>query len=138
MKAYGLILMNDIEMEQYLLNLKIKIRIVILACVLIAVMIVNVKYQETRVIDEYDLLKIHTDHVSYLNTDGVIEFLDIDKVSEFNLVYNAAETALKRFRSVTHIYLINPLNGKQLFYMKVNESETWKLYVVEEQLEFFE
>lgn len=125
--------MNDNEMEQYLLK---KIRVVILACVLIVVMIVNIRFQNIRVMDEYDLVKIHTDHVIYLKTNDVIEFLDIDNVSEFNLVYNAAETALKRFRSVTHICLINPLNGKQLFYVKVNESETWKLYVVEEQLDF--
>lgn len=110
----------------------------ILVCILSMVMIVNVKYQETRVIDEYDLLKIHTDHVSYLNTDGVIEFLDIDKVSEFNLVYDISEKALKRFRSIQYIYMINPMNGENFFKVKLIESETWKLYVVEEQLDLFE
>lgn len=130
--------MNDIEMKRYLLCLKIKISAMILVCILSMVMIVNVKYQETRVIDEYDLLKIHTDHVSYLNTDGVIEFLDIDKVSEFNLVYDISEKALKRFRSIQYIYMINPMNGENFFKVKLIESETWKLYVVEEQLDLFE
>lgn len=130
--------MNDIEMKRYLLCLKIKISAMILVCILSMVMIVNVKYQETRVIDEYDLLKIHTDHVSYLNTDGVIEFLDIDKVSEFNLVYDISEKALKRFRSIQYIYMINPMNVENFFKVKLIESETWKLYVVEEQLDLFE
>ena len=124
--------------EHYLFILKLKILIVIFACVLLAVLIMNIKSRETRVIDEYGLLSIHPNHVSYLNANDVIEFLNIDKVSEFNLVYDTSETALKGFRSIQCIFIINPMNGENLFKVDLIESEKWSLYIVEEQLEFLE